>query len=138
MKAEWRKEAQAADSPEELRRLAKGKGIAMSEEQAQEVYAQMHTSGELSDEELDNVSGGGCGGYASASLDGHYYKLVNERSDSCGRFICLICGGGRGHHAASCGALDNSMGADLSNTCMYCIHHGGHQLIGDYCKLDWK
>ena len=94
-------------------------------------------NGELSDEELDNVSGGGCG-YASASLDGHYYKLVDDRSDSCERFVCLVCGGGRGHHAAGCSALDNYRGNDLSNKCLHCIYCGGHQVIGDYCKLDWR
>ena len=90
-------------------------------------------NGELSDEELDNVSGGGCG-YASASLDGHYYKLVDDRSDSCERFVCLVCGGGRGHHASGCSALDNYRGNDLSNKCLHCIYCGGHQVIGDYCS----
>ena len=39
---------------------AKENGVELTEEQAAEYFAQMHQSGELSDEGLDNVSGGGC------------------------------------------------------------------------------
>ena len=56
--------AKEAKSVEELMALAKENGMEMTEESANTYWGQLHpASGELSDEELDNVSGGGC--YAS-------------------------------------------------------------------------
>ena len=54
--------AKQAKSAEELLEMAKEESIEMSAEQAAEYFATIHASGELSDEELDNVAGGGCGG----------------------------------------------------------------------------
>lgn len=54
--------AKAAKSVEELLELAKASNMELSEEQAKEYFAQLNPpKGELSDDELDNVSGGGCG-----------------------------------------------------------------------------
>lgn len=54
--------AKAAKSVEELLELAKASNVELSEEQAKEYFAKLNpTKGELSDDELDNVSGGGCG-----------------------------------------------------------------------------
>ena len=52
--------AKTAKTAEELLEMAKEESIEMSAEQAAEYFATIHASGELSDEELDNVSGG-CG-----------------------------------------------------------------------------
>ena len=52
--------AKTAKSAEELLEMAKAENIELSAEQAKEYFATIHASGELSDEELDNVSGG-CG-----------------------------------------------------------------------------
>lgn len=50
-----------ARSAEELLALATENNFAMTEEEAANYYAKLHTkSGELCDDELDNVSGGGC------------------------------------------------------------------------------
>ena len=46
---------------EELIEMAKAENIELSAEQAAKALAQLNRNGELSDEELDNVSGG-CGG----------------------------------------------------------------------------
>ena len=54
------KKAKTAKTAEELLELAKAENIELTEEQAKEYFATIHASGELSDEELDNVSGG-CG-----------------------------------------------------------------------------
>ena len=54
------KKAKTAKSAEELLELAKAENIELTAEQAKEYFATIHASGELSDEELDNVSGG-CG-----------------------------------------------------------------------------
>ena len=54
--------AKAAKSVEELLELAKASNVELSEEQANEYFAKLNpTKGELSDDELDDVSGGGCG-----------------------------------------------------------------------------
>ena len=49
------KEAKSAD---ELLALAKENGIEIAPEKAKELFEQMNANGELSDEELDQVSGG--------------------------------------------------------------------------------
>ncbi len=53
--------AKATKSPEELMSLAKENGLELSKEHADAYFEQLNASGELSDEELDNVAGGGCG-----------------------------------------------------------------------------
>lgn len=52
--------AQTAKSPEELIQMAKTENIDLSAEEAAKAFAKLNASGELSDEELDNVAGG-CG-----------------------------------------------------------------------------
>lgn len=54
--------AKAAKSVEELLELAKASNVELSEEQAKDYFAKLNPiKGELSDDELDDVSGGGCG-----------------------------------------------------------------------------
>ena len=53
--------AKAAKSAEELLSLAKENDYPLTEEEAQNYFNQFHATGELSDDELDQV-GGGCGG----------------------------------------------------------------------------
>jgi len=52
--------ARETQSAEELLALAKSEGIEITQGQAEEYFMKLHASMELSDEELDNVSGGGC------------------------------------------------------------------------------
>jgi len=61
--------AKQAKSVEELLTLAKESGVEMTAEQAQEYYTQLHPkSGELADDELDNVAGGGCHDLGNGNL----------------------------------------------------------------------
>ena len=54
--------AKSAKTPEELMALAKENGMELTEESAKAYFDRLHPqTGELSDSELDNVSGG-CGG----------------------------------------------------------------------------
>lgn len=53
--------AKTVKTAEELLALAKNEGIELTAEQAAKVFAELNKTGELSDEELDNVTGG-CGG----------------------------------------------------------------------------
>ena len=53
--------AKHAKSPEELLALAKENGVELTEESAQAYFNQLNPKmGELADDELDNVAGGGC------------------------------------------------------------------------------
>ena len=54
--------AKTAKSAEELLEMAKAENIELTEEEAAQAFAKMNKNGELSDEELDNVAGGGCQG----------------------------------------------------------------------------
>ena len=56
--------AKEAKTPEELMALAKENGIGLTEEETKAYFDRLHPqTGELSDSELDNVSGGCGGGY---------------------------------------------------------------------------
>ena len=52
--------AKQAKSPEELLILAKENGEELTEDSAKAYFDQLHKTGELTDDELDNVAGGGC------------------------------------------------------------------------------
>ncbi len=56
------KKARLANSPEELIKLAEENGISLTKESANEYFNSLHTSGEVSDDELSAATGG-CGGY---------------------------------------------------------------------------
>ncbi|MBQ3216065.1 MAG: Nif11-like leader peptide family RiPP precursor [Oscillospiraceae bacterium] len=77
--------AKAAQTPEELQALAKENGWEMTEESAQAYFEQLNKSGELSDEELSNVSGGGC-------HKGD--RLVVTHLHSCNDWVCKRCNHG--------------------------------------------
>ena len=61
MNTELIAKAKEAKSPEELMALAKENGIELTEEAASTYFNQLNPKmGELADDELDNVAGGGC------------------------------------------------------------------------------
>lgn len=60
-KKELLEKARQANSPEELLALAKENNFPMNEENAKDYFEKLHKTGELSDDELDSVAGGGCG-----------------------------------------------------------------------------
>ena len=68
--------AKAAKSAEELIALAKENGMEMTDDEAKKYFAELHKEGELSDDELNNVSGG-CG------------KEVEDKKVY--QFICPFC-----------------------------------------------
>ena len=80
--------AKEAKSVEELLALAKENDYPLTEEEAQNYFNQFHATGELSDDELDQV-GGGCGGSGEYTPDG-YLKITGH--DLCSRYICKSCG----------------------------------------------
>ena len=73
--------AKQAKTPEELLEMANENGVEMDEEGAKAYFEQLHQStGELSDDELDEVAGGGC-----HKSDG---RLVVMGTNTCGDFVC--------------------------------------------------
>ncbi len=59
---EQKKKAALAASPQELLDLARAEEISMTREEAEEYFRRLHPPvGELADEELESVAGGGCG-----------------------------------------------------------------------------
>lgn len=95
--------AKAAKSAEELFEFAKANNVEMTFDEAETCFAQLNPkSGELDDDDLDNVAGGACG-YAK---DGR--KIVEPKSrchtgfsckNGCGHNVnyaeykCNVCGG---------------------------------------------
>ena len=70
-----------AKTAEELLEMAKAQHIELTVEQAAKAFAELNKTGELSDEELDNVSGGGCGD-SNKSGDTPKYS-VGQRGCTC-------------------------------------------------------
>ncbi len=61
--SELMEKARAAKSADEIAAMAREQGVEMSDDEAQAIYATFHEfEGEIADDELDNVAGGGCGG----------------------------------------------------------------------------
>ena len=115
--------ARKAGSVEELLALAKENGYELSKEEAEEYFAQMHKSGELSDEELENVSGGGC------RKNGH---LVVSVLYSCDYWRCKKDGSGFGRTERTIYNEGTSVKRCLTcgsgvqcNTCQYCKYEKG-------------
>ena len=50
--------AKTANTAEELLEMAKAENIDLSAEEAEKAFAELNKTGELSDEELNNVAGG--------------------------------------------------------------------------------
>ena len=75
--------ARAAKSVEELLALAKENDVELTEEKANYYFQKMNQSGELEDDELDSVAGGGCREYyLRVNLNDRchfgYYRWCNE------------------------------------------------------------
>ena len=113
MDKELFEKAKGAKSAEELLSLAKANGVELTEEEAAEYFAQLNKSGEISDEELDNVAGGGC----QTKVGGEKYTVY-----SCGQFICKSCGrpGEHKHHVGNIVTIYPSC-----ELCKYCSYEKG-------------
>ena len=110
--------AKETKTVEELSALAKESGIQMTEEEAKAYFEQLHPkTGELSDEELDNVAGGGC--YAKNG------KLVVSAMHQCGDFRCKKDDGTQHQnitgprYCSTCGIITYCF------RCKYCSYENG-------------
>ena len=108
--------AKETKTPEELTALAKENSIELTEEEAKAYFEQLHPkTGELSDDELDNVAGGGC-----HTKDG---KMVVPFTHLCDKYRCKYCGGVRmkppAKRCTGCHVLTSC------SSCSYCTYEKG-------------
>lgn len=83
--AELIEKAKQARSAEELLSAAKANGIDLTEDAARAYFEQLNKSGGLSDDELSNVAGGGCG---TCECPFCGYPIAKEN----GKWLCRNCG----------------------------------------------
>ncbi len=83
--------AKEAKSVEELMSLAKENGMELSKESATAYFEEMHKSGELSDEELDNVAGGGCHSKDGRLIVSEFYSCENGVFSKVFDCSCVSC-----------------------------------------------
>lgn len=93
---EQRRKVQAAQSPQELGELARAEGVTITPEEARAHFAKLNPPpGELSDSELDAISGGGCGNSTTTPYPvGTYVGIIDSKSSTAGELI--RCGGCQG------------------------------------------
>lgn len=104
--------AREAKSPEELLALAKENEIELTEESAAAYFEQLNPkTGELADEELDNVSGG------CRTKNGDKIVTVGH---CCDRFRCKYCGHGKGRSKYY--KLRVCRNCGVSADCNHCYH----------------
>ena len=97
--------AKAAKSAEELLEVAKAGGVELTADEAATYFAQLNPqSGELDDDALNGVAGGGCGGSVRAGDD---VRVTSGET-------CQICGGNTGT-VKSVGAF--GVGAVVCHNC---------------------
>ena len=95
------KKAKEAKLSDELVALANENGVVFTANEAEAYYAQLHpVSGELSDDELDNVSGGGCGEYHYCPVCGGE-PLWSSNGDGGVNIRCPSCGAELDHDSAT-------------------------------------
>ena len=99
--SEMIEKAKSAKSAEELCEMAKAAGTELSSDEAAAYFAQLNpVSGELSDDELDNVSGGGCGEYHYCPVCGGE-PLWSSNGDGGVNIRCPSCGAELDHDSAT-------------------------------------
>lgn len=111
--------AKQADTAEELMAVAKENGVELTEEEAKSYFEQLHRSGELSDEELDNVAGGAC--VQKKDYQAKDGRMVVTVGYCCDHFVCEYCGATRRTH--HCSKTGPSSG--LCDTCKYMSYERG-------------
>lgn len=115
--------AKQTRSAEELLALAEENSIELTREQAQVYFAQLNPqSGELADEELDNVAGGGScdSGVKTYDLNGY---LNVAGTDFCNTYWTCVCGAkGVSQSKYQCLSCQRPL---YCNTCLYFVAEQG-------------
>lgn len=79
--------AKAAESAEELWKIAKENNMELSEEEAKTYFEQLNADPKLNDDELEAVAGG-CGG--TEYQDGDMVRFVDGTTCACGSSTCIV------------------------------------------------
>ena len=119
MSKELISKAESAKGPEELLAMAKENGIELTEASAQEYFMRLHPqAGELEDDELDGVAGGGC-----SKTDTPYRRYVSP-SGQCSMWICRRDGSKKPRMSSGneCGSCHAKI---MCGTCKRSKHEGG-------------
>ena len=91
--------AKVAKTADELLEIAKANGVEMTPDEAATYFAQLNpTSGELNDDDLDNVAGGAC-----SRTDSNLYAQDGDRVRVITGETCPKCGGTVGRVWLYCG-----------------------------------
>ena len=124
--------AKAAKSAEELLELAKANGVEMTVDEAKTYFAQLNPkSGELDDDDLDNVAGGagGCGDPTNKDLFPEGSKMRYKKGS------CPVC------HTnvwiAKYGWDVMARGEFISPTCSSCGRENGDYIRGERDMSDY-
>lgn len=124
--------ARKAADVEELLELAKSENIELTEEKAKKLFAELHAEGEISDDELDNVAGGGCSGEPEYTLPSYSEgEIVAVKS----KYRCNACGCEFGKIVRVFKGYCNSSECryDYTLICTNC----GNQFEADETKYSW-
>lgn len=132
--------ARQAKTADELLAIARENGAELTEEQANAYFERLNKSGELSDDELDNVSGGGCqtkvGGEKHTVVTNHCkcfmggrweYFADDEIPFGCHGAVMYVLKPGAEGRGEIWGGVSNGC-------CGSCIHLGFKGGLG-YCKI---
>ena len=109
--------AKEAKSAEQLLEIAKENGVELTEEEAKTYFAQLGTSGAVSDDDLDAVAGGSDCPFGNTKTttfakSGDKVRVINGTKCSCGSDIGVVS-------TSAVGAGNSGFGS--SATCVKCI-----------------
>ena len=113
--------AKKAKSAEDLLALAKENDMALTEDSAKAYFEKIKKTEEIDDEELENVTGGGCH---------HEGKLVVSALHCCGDWTCKKCGqqyynAVHGHRCDRETSQEKSNVIAVCESCKYCVYEDG-------------
>ena len=125
---EQMKKARGAHSAEELLGLARSEGVDMSAEEAAELFELIDMkTGELADEELENVAGGGC----KTKVNGKRYTVVTS---GCRCFNGKFKAAEFGKDSSTIREFWRDWGSSGKRSCARCAHLKFKGGIG-YCSV---
>lgn len=126
--------AKEAKSAEELMSFAKENGVELASEEAEEYFARLNKSGELSDEELGNVAGGGCQAHGLAHVNndlkvGDVFKYYRPEIGFGCYFQCYKCK----NETFRVAAIGDTFQHMVDGVCTKC---GAHRSFHNYTEQD--
>ena len=113
--------AKSAENSAALLALAKENGMELTQEESDAYFAELHKTGELSDDELENVTGGGC------RKNGHLVVTIGYSCElwECRKHPHLRSYWIRQSKANFAGCPECNTSEVTCRTCYYCKYTGG-------------